>query len=96
MRRRVAVARRQVATRGKHGREKNRSNGSSIAIRELRLEPDRPPLVWPSHRKINKTLETVAARQASLDCGKDPRCFQAAPFPTPAFRHSSATCAAGA
>ena len=36
-----------------------------------RLEFERPPLVWPRHRKINETLETVAARQASLDCRLD-------------------------
>jgi hypothetical protein len=23
-----------------------------------RFEPERPPLVWPSHRKINQTFET--------------------------------------
>jgi hypothetical protein len=36
-----------------------------------RLEPESPPLVWPGHRKINETLETVAARQASFDRGLD-------------------------
>ena len=34
-----------------------------------RLKSERGPLVWPGHRKIDEALETVATRQASLDCG---------------------------
>ena len=35
------------------------------------LEPERAALVWPGQRKIDETLETVAARQTSLDGGLD-------------------------
>ena len=36
-----------------------------------RHESERLPLVWPGHRKINDTLQTVTTWQASFDCGLD-------------------------
>jgi hypothetical protein len=36
-----------------------------------RRKSERAPLVWPSGRKIDETLKTEAARQASFDRGLD-------------------------
>jgi hypothetical protein len=46
---------------------------SSAELRSSRwrLKPERLPLVWPSHRKIDEAFETVATRQASLNRGLD-------------------------
>ena len=48
---------------------KQRADGSYVHAASR--ESERPPLVWPGHRKMNETLETVAARQASLNSGLD-------------------------
>jgi hypothetical protein len=45
------------------------AGSSRVACR--RLEPERSPLAWPSHRKVDKTLESKAARQASFDRALD-------------------------
>ena len=42
-------------------------DGWSYLSARRRLEFERPPLVWPGHRKVDETLETEAARQASFD-----------------------------
>src|ERR1700678_25302 len=36
-----------------------------------RLESERPPLLWPRHRRVDETLETVTTWQSSLDSGLD-------------------------
>ena len=54
-----------------NGRSYIAPNGWSYLSALRRLEFERPPLHGPGHRKINETLETVTARQASSDRGLD-------------------------
>src|SRR5208282_4872402 len=44
------------------------SKGGAFITPAPASQSKRSPLVGPRQRKINETLETVAARQASFDC----------------------------
>ncbi len=63
-----ALVHEQRSARISRSRENHPAIADRSSLLRRRRKSKRSPLVRPRQRKINETLEAVAARQASLDC----------------------------